>query len=290
MKKTTKKSATRYSKPKVSGLRKLLIVLGLVVMFIAAFGITMQLSNGFTLGSRAAMKKVKIDPRNFTTKITNKYMSLPIGSRFIFEGETADGLERIEITVGGQTKKLMGVTTLVYRDKVYLDDQMVEDTRDYLAQDREGNVWYFGEEVNNYENGVLVDHDGTWLAGVDGAKPGILIKQNPRIRETYQQEFYEGVAEDTVDVLSLTETVTGPLGMFKNCLKTYDYTPLDPDSKEHKFFCPAQEGLAVGHRVLITHLINKTKMELVEVKAKRSGGGKSDDSNDDDDKQTPRTP
>jgi hypothetical protein len=100
-----------------------------------------------------------INPSEFTTEITNKYFSLPVGKKMVYEAKTEDGLERIEILIPGWTKNIMGVKTLVFWDRVYLDGELIEDTRDYLAQHKEtGDVWYFGEHVDNYEGGKLIDH------------------------------------------------------------------------------------------------------------------------------------
>ena len=120
--------------------------------------------------SGGGTKDPHVDPADFSTVITNQYFSLPIGLKAKSKGETDDGTETIEITIPGDTKMVMGVKTLVYRDKVWLDGELIEDTEDYLAQDKDGNVWYFGEEVNNFEDGKLVDHDGSWIAGVDGSE------------------------------------------------------------------------------------------------------------------------
>ncbi|MBI4407743.1 MAG: hypothetical protein HY565_04575 [Candidatus Kerfeldbacteria bacterium] len=186
-----------------------------------------------------------INPSDFTTTIDNSYFSLPVGKTLTYEADTADGHERIAVVATAETKEIIGVTTLVYWDRVWLDDVLIEDTHDYLAQDNLGNVWYFGEDVDNYEEGLLVDHDGSWMAGEDGAQPGIWMKANPQVGETYRQEYYQGEAEDMADVISLTETVTIPYGSYDNCLQTYDYTPLDLTSKEYKYYCQAVGGLVL---------------------------------------------
>ncbi len=210
--------------------------------------------------SPIAIYDPKINPSDFSTLISNKYFSLPVGKTLIYEGQTSDGLERVEITIPGNTREIVGVQTLVYRDIVTLNGQLVEDTRDYLAQDGEGNVWYFGEEVDNFENGVLKDHAGSWIAGVDGAKPGIWMKANPEVGDTYRQEYYQGQAEDMADVVSVSETVTTKIATYQNCLKTYDYTPLDPDAREYKYYCPEVGGL-----VLEVNLTDGERVELTEV-------------------------
>lgn len=222
----------------------------------------------------------KLDPSDFTTDITNKHTSLPVGRKLVYREVTSEGVERVEITISGTKKTIRyhgkDFTALVYRDKVWLDAngdgefvnrEMIEDTKDYLAQNKEtGDLWYFGEDVDNYVDGELVDHDGSWLAGVNGAKPGIWVKQNPKVGETYLQEYYKNVAEDTVDVVSLTDTVTTVLGTFENCLKTYDYTPLDPESQEYKYYCTKNTaGREVNARVLTENILTKEKAELIEV-------------------------
>jgi hypothetical protein len=227
---------------------------------------------GFSIKAEAAMSggdsyNPVINPSDFSTNITNKYFSLPVGIKFESQGETEDGTEIIEISVPGDTKMVMGVKTLVYRDKVWLDGELIEDTKDYLAQDKAGNVWYFGENVNNYENGKLKDNDGTWIAGVDGALPGIWMKANPVVGEEYRQEYYKGEAEDFARVLSVTEKVKVPAGTFTNCLKTLDVNPLDPiGTDEHKYYCPKVKGFALevgvesGERIELTKITQPTKV------------------------------
>jgi len=229
-----------------------------------------------------------IDPNDFTTNIDNVFFSWPIGKKMIYEGQTADGLERTEITIPGDTKVVMGVRTLVYRDKVWVNNELVEDTRDYIAQDHLGNVWYFGEDVDNYDNGQLADHDGSWLAGTNGALPGIWIKVNPQPNNSYRQEYLPGIAEDMVSVIGVNETATSTYGSFSNCVKTYDWTALDTASQEHKYYCPGVRGL-----VRIENLTHGKVMTLkaVEHVANSSTNSKSAKSktkskqNDDDKKE-----
>ena len=202
----------------------------------------------------------QINPSDFTTKITNPYFSLPVGKKMVYESETAEGSERVEIEIEGRTRKVMGVETIIYRDRGYLDGELVEDTKDYLAQDRAGNVWYFGEDVDSYEDGKLKDHQGAWLAGVDGAKPGIWIKGNHVVGDSYRQEFYKGEAEDIRDVVALNQTVTTNRATYNNCVKFYEWTPLDTKSREYKYYCSE-----VGTLVLIENLETGARSELSSV-------------------------
>ena len=201
-----------------------------------------------------------INPADFTTEITNPYVSLPVGKKIVFNADTEDGIEQIKILVTSETKTIMGVETIVYWDRVWIDDQLLEDTRDWLAQDREGNVWYFGEEVDNYEDGVLVNHAGSWEAGVDGAQPGIWMIANPQVGDLYRQEFYAGEAEDLALVMSLDESVSVEFGKFSDCLKTRNWTPLEPNVYEWKYYCPQ-----VGNMVLEEKPDEKETVELIDV-------------------------
>ena len=205
---------------------------------------------------------VNINPADFVAVVDNPYFPHIPGSKFVYEGQTRDGLERVEIIVLEETKVVMGVTTTIMRDTVYLDGQIKEDTYDWLAQDKEGNVWYFGEDVNDYENGVVTSKAGSWEAGVDGALPGIVMFGDPaaHVGETYLQEYYAGQAEDTADVLSAGQSLEIPFGSFENVVQTYDYTPLNPDSQEHKFYAEGigqikSIDLKTGDEVLLIEYI-----------------------------------
>ncbi len=202
----------------------------------------------------------QINPADFTTKITNRYFTLPVGKKMTYRAETEDGVERIELEMEAATKMILGVETLVYRDRVYLGQELVEDTKDYLAQDKEGNVWYFGEDVNNYENGKLKDHAGSWVAGVNGAKPGIWIKALHDVGDSYKQEYYAGEAEDMRNVVAVNQTVSIASATYNGCVKMYDWTPLDPKSREHKYYCPE-----VGALVLNENLETGKRAELIKV-------------------------
>lgn len=191
--------------------------------------------------------EVQIDPADFTAVVDNPYFPLIPGSRFVYEGQTEGGLERVEVEVLSETKEVMGVQTTVIRDTVYLEGVLIEDTFDWYAQHKNGDVWYFGEDVDNYENGVLVDHHGSWEGGVDGALPGIIMYADPASHsgQPYYQEFYVDEAEDQAKVLSATEKTVVPAGSFENVVQTEDWTRLEPALREHKFYAPGV-GLIKG--------------------------------------------
>jgi hypothetical protein len=177
-----------------------------------------------------------IDPADFTTKIDNPNFTLTPGTTFVYEGTTENGFEHDEVTVTSDTKTILGVTCVVVKDTVTADGELIEDTLDWYAQDKQGNVWYFGENAKQYAGGLIVGIEGSWEAGVNGAQPGIVMEANPKVGDIYRQEFAPGEAEDMAEVLSLTEPTTVPFGSYPNCLMTKEFSGLEPDVTEHKFY------------------------------------------------------
>ena len=145
-----------------------------------------------------------IDPANFTTQIDNPLSPLTPHASYTYQGIVEDGEERNTVEVTKLTKVIMGVTCVVVQDTVFVDGELVELTYDYFAQDKQGKVWYFGEDSKEYANGVVVSTEGSWEAGVNNAQPGIVMEAQPNVGDTYRQEFSKGVAEDMAEVLSTT--------------------------------------------------------------------------------------
>jgi hypothetical protein len=180
---------------------------------------------------------VTVDPTEFTTEIDNPFWPMARGARWKYREVDAEGTEqRIVVTVTDETRVVMGVETLVVHDLVTEDGLPVEDTYDWYAQDADGNVWYFGEDTREYEDGKVVSTAGSWEAGVDGALPGIVVPAAPEVGLTYRQEYYAGEAEDAATVLSLDERAEAPAGRYEGVLMTKDFTPLDPRILEYKFY------------------------------------------------------
>lgn len=204
-----------------------------------------------------------IDPGNFITDFTvapNPYFPLTPGVTLVYEGQNDEGLtETINLEFTNATKIIMGVTCMVVRDRVYLEGELIEDTDDWFAQDIAGNVWYFGEDVKDYENGVLISTDGSWEAGVDGALPGIRTPANPFPGNIYRQEYYACEAEDMAQDITLGETITVPYATFSDCLKTIEWTPLEPGVSEEKYYAPG-----VGY-VKIVKAGTSQFIELVDI-------------------------
>lgn len=184
---------------------------------------------------------IAIDPANFVSgqNITgNSYWPLNVGEFAVFKGLDGKDSIRVEIRVTDSIKVIQGVDCRVVRDQGFLNGELEEDTYDWYAQDVDGNVWYFGEFSEEIENGVPVSTAGSWEAGVDGAYPGIVMFANPVVGTWYRQEFLEGEAEDVAQILSVGETYTVPYGTFTNCLRTLEYSPLEPKVQENKIYAP----------------------------------------------------
>ena len=203
----------------------------------------------------------KIIPRNFVPTINNKFFTLIIGTTLVYESKLNEDVERTEVSVTNDGRNVMGVATTVVWDRVWLNDQLIEDTKDWFAQDLEGNVWYFGEDSEEFEGGKMVYSDGSWEAGVDGAKPGIIMKAIPQTGNSYRQEFSPGKAEDMAEIVSLNESVSVPYGKFSGCLKTKEWNPLESGGNEFKYYCTE-----IGGVVLETNPENNEMVELVDVK------------------------
>jgi hypothetical protein len=130
----------------------------------------------------------------------------------------------------------MGVTAPVVRDREWLNGVLEEDTRDWYAQDKAGNVWYLGEAVDNFRDGKLADHAGSWESAVDGGKPGIIMLKDPKVGDTYRQEFLPGKAEDMGTVVAVGTKVSVPYGTFDDCVQIKDWSRIETD-EEYKYFC-----------------------------------------------------
>lgn len=179
-----------------------------------------------------------IVPANFGGPINNPFYPLVPGTTFIYVGTIGGAVESNVVAVTHNTKVILGVTCVEVRDSVYADGVLTEDTLDWFAQDNAGNVWYFGENTHELDGNEIINIDGSFKAGVDGAKPGIIMKATPTPGDFYRQEFDLGNAEDLAEVISLGNTVTVPYGVFTGCLKTEETTPLEPDARENKFYAP----------------------------------------------------
>ncbi len=190
---------------------------------------------------------VAVGPARFVPAIDNPWLPLRRGSRWTYEG-SGDRRRRIEVVVTDETREIEGITATVVRETETLDGEVIEDTFDWYAQDRDGNVWYLGEATREFRDGEVVSTAGSWEAGVDGALPGIIMRAGPRVGDAYRQEFYPGQAEDMAEVVRTGASGTVPFGTFDGLLVTKEWTPLEPNVVEEKYYA-AGVGLVLEQAV-----------------------------------------
>lgn len=201
---------------------------------------------------------VNLEPAEFTTRIDNPYFPIAPGNRWVYREAENGSVQRVDVTVTNDTKRIDGITARVVHDVVSAGGRPIENTFDWYAQDSAGNVWYLGEDTKEYENGKVVSTKGSWEAGVDGAQAGVVMPAQPRLGMSYRQEYYAGQAEDKGRVLSVDEKVEVPFGRFNGAVMTKDFTPLDPNLVEHKFY-----ARGVGPVMTITVSGGSGREELV---------------------------
>jgi hypothetical protein len=182
-----------------------------------------------------------LDPSDFQATVDNRFFPVQPGDTRVYEGEETDGGEttktRVQETVLDETDTIAGVEVRIVEVKEFEDGELTEITKDYYAQHKDGVVYYFGERVDEYQDGNVVGHGGQWLAGEGQNEPGVFMPADPAVGDQFEQERAPGVAEDTSKVVSVGETVTVPEGTIADCIKTEDHSPID-NVTEFKFYCP----------------------------------------------------
>jgi len=177
----------------------------------------------------------------------NPYFILEPGYQLVLEG----GGTQLIITVLNETKTVDGVETRVVEERETKKGQLIEVARNYFAISRRTNdIFYFGEDVDMYKDGKVVNHDGSWLSGVNGGKFGLMMPGRPLINASYYQEVVPNVAMDRATIMSTTEIVKTSAGEFTNCLKMKETTPLDHVT-EYKYYAPGIGMVSDGKMTLV---------------------------------------
>ena len=180
-----------------------------------------------------------LDPANFTTTIDNPYFPLPVGRTWVYQGVKDGQTQEDRVTVTNETKVVAeGITARVVTDMATHNGTLLEKTSDWYAQDKQGNVWYLGEDTAAYLPNGKVDTSGSWEAGVHDAEPGLVMEANPQIPDAYRQEFLSGQAEDTAWVVDTSGSSTVPDGTFKNVLTSLEATRIEPGAYDRKVYAP----------------------------------------------------
>ena len=167
----------------------------------------------------------------------NPYFILEPGYRLVLK--TSDGIDSLTISVLNETRQVDGVQTRVVEERETKHGKLIEVSRNYFAIAKSSkDVFYFGEEVDTYKDGKITGHEGAWLAGVNGARPGLMMPGNPRVGDRFYQEQAHDVAMDRCEIVSTSESATTPAGMFTDCLKTAEGSDLEKGDSESKLYAP----------------------------------------------------
>jgi len=175
-----------------------------------------------------------IDAGDFVARVDNPFFPLVPGTVFRYESTSG---EKGVVTVTDRTRKIAGISATVVHDQVFEEGELAEDTYDWYAQDRAGNVWYLGEDSHEMQNGQEISTTGSWETGQAGAKPGLAMPAQPSVGQAYRQEYRPGVAEDQGRIEAIGVSATVPYGAFDDCIRTVDTTPLEPAVRETKLYC-----------------------------------------------------
>jgi hypothetical protein len=133
----------------------------------------------------------------------------------------------------------MTVRARVIEERELVDGELAEVSRNFFARCRETNdVFYFGEDVDIYEDGEIVSHEGAWRAGEDDAQPGIIMPGTFLLGSRYFQEIAPDVALDRADHTEMDVEIEVPAGTFERCVQVIETTPLEPDDESEKIYCP----------------------------------------------------
>jgi hypothetical protein len=179
-----------------------------------------------------------LDPAHFVAVIDNPFFPLPAGRQLVYTGIKDGQTQTDTVTVTDQKKVILGITATVVSDIASHDGTVLEKTFDFYAQEDGGKVWYLGEDTTAFLPNGKTDTSGSFLAGVDGAQPGIIMEADPQIPDAYRQECAAGQAEDTAWVVATTGSLRVPYGRVRDVLTTLEATQLEPGAYDEKIYAP----------------------------------------------------
>jgi hypothetical protein len=209
-----------------------------------------------------------LDRDDFTLKSTNEFFPLGVGSTWTLRG-TEDGKKvELRVTVLRKTQVVGGVRTRVVEEREFENGELIESSRNFFAATEEGTVCYFGEDVDMYEDGEIVSHEGAWRADAPRSRPGIIMPADPRVGMTFQMEAAPGIAEDAGEIVAKGVRVRVRAGTFKNTIRIRESNPLDGSTGFKNF------ARGVG-------IVVDGPLSLVRYRVAR--GGDRDDNDDEDD-------
>ncbi len=209
-------------------------------VFLGAVAVVAAAAVSFAVSGFSAVARPDAQPlppaTDFSSRVDNPWFPLRPGTRYVYVGVKDGQPSRDVVTVGHQVRTIISAPCVVVQDRLYRSGRLSERTTDWYTQDKQGNVWYFGEDTAELDrSGHVTSTEGSWMAGVDGAQPGIFMPARPRVGQSFRQEFYKGHAEDHVRIIGVLSTVTASANT-ENALLTEEWTPLEPGTLDHKTY------------------------------------------------------
>ena len=202
------------------------------------------------LAAQAWQTTFPVDVRALSTEGESAYFVLKPGFQATYRG----GSGKLVITVTNQTEAIGGITTRVVEEREWKGADLVEVSRNYFAIDpASGNIYYFGEDVDAYKKGKIVNHDGSWRHGINGARFGLMMPGKPAVGMKFYNEQAKGVAMDRAEIVSVTDKLTTPAGAFDRCVRTRETTPLETFAREYKVYAPGVGLVKDGDLTLASH-------------------------------------
>jgi hypothetical protein len=180
-----------------------------------------------------------VEQYDFTTAGNNQYWSLKPGTFVVLGVMDADGSEFVKITVLDETEVVDGVETRVVEEREFENGELVEISRNFFAMAAEtGDIFYFGEDVDYFEDGEVVRHDGEWRAGVNNAKAGLYMPAEPKVGMKYYMEYDPSAAMDRAEINEIDAACEMPKQNFDDCLIITEGSPLEPGDMSYKRYAP----------------------------------------------------
>lgn len=179
-----------------------------------------------------------LNPANFVRGVTNPLFPLPVGRTLVYKG-IKDGQTQVDtVHVTSATKVLEGIPAMTVTDVATHDGKVLEQTTDWYAQDKQGNVWYLGEDTTAFDSSGHPDHAGSWQAGVNDAEPGIVMQANPKVPNAYRQECLAGQAEDSAWTVITDGAFTVPYGALHHVMTSVEFSRIEPNVIDEKAYAP----------------------------------------------------
>lgn len=195
-----------------------------------------------------------VDAKDLVTVGENPYFVLKPGYQLTFADKDDGDTETLVITVLNETKNVGGIETRIVEERESKNGELIEVSRNYFAMSGQtGDVYYLGEDVDMYKKGEVVNHDGSWHHGANGATLGLMMPAKPIMGANYYQEVAKGVAMDRAEIVGVTERLTTPAGSFTRCLRIKETTPLEPLTREYKMYAPGVGLVKDGDLELVSH-------------------------------------